>query len=65
MDDVLAVAQHLHFHVAGALEEALQIERAAAERGLGFGLRGVKLMFEARLVVRRRECRGRHHRRLP
>ena len=51
MHDVFAVAQHLHLQMARALEETFQIERAAAEGGLGLGLRGVKLTFEARLVV--------------
>src|SRR5580704_1876661 len=51
MDDVLAVAEHLHLQMACALEETFQIERTAAEGGFGLGLRGVKLMFEARLIV--------------
>ena len=48
----LAVAEHLHFEMARAREEALKIERTIAEGRLGFGLRGVKLMFEAGLIVR-------------
>src|SRR6185437_14872119 len=52
MDDALAVAQHLHFEMARVPQKAFEIERAAAERRLGFGLGGLKLMFEPRLVVR-------------
>src|SRR5262249_41975738 len=52
MDDALAVAEHLHLQMARALQEAFEIERAAAEGGPGLGLRRVKLMFEACLILR-------------
>ena len=51
MHDAFAVAQHLHFEVARALEETFEIEGAAAERGRGLGLRRRKMPRQPRLVV--------------
>ena len=61
--DAFAIAEHLHFEMAGAVQKPLEIKRAAAECRFRLRLRSMKLVFESRLIGRRRECRGRLRRR--
>ena len=63
MDGVaLAVAEHLDFDVAGALEIFLDIDGVIAERGLGLGARGRKRGRKLASRYGRPSCRGRRRR---
>ena len=64
-DVAVAVAEDLHFDVAGAAHEALQEDGVVAERGAGFAARFFQRARRNPRASRRRACRVRRRRTRP